>query len=711
MADNLIIKIGGSVKGYTDALKEAQEKTEDLGNVVDEVGKVAALAFAATSTAIGLAVNEFAEAEKVANRTNNIIQATGGIAGVTAKEVSELAASLQKTTTFSDEAVQSAENILLTFTNIGKNVFPQATKSTLDLATRLGVDASSAAETLGKALQDPEQGLSRLTRAGIVFTDAQKAQIKAFQDNNDIASAQKVIMDQLAGTIGGLATGEVNSLSGSMAQARNAISDAAEIIGAQFAPFAKKAADVIRDLANAFKENEQTVKALAAGLAVIAAASGVTVVIVGITKAVIALEAALAAGSIALSTIVPVFAAVAAITTLAAAAWKTYTDEQKKSEDATKNFVNASMEAEQFAIKKYQRERQAEIEEENAKKAHLLKVQSEEIAANNARREHAEEAHNLTMLSLQGFNQEYINQMKALNDLELAMALEKSPQKIAIMREQYAVMKQDFVDYTTEMMIAREEVDKIIDTKVDEKNQELISKDQKLYNTLLADASKYQLTEKTAKEKFLQEEIRKEVESNNLRLMEAQKYGKAYAEFQYALRSTEVGQSATFFSTMQNMTTSHNSILKGIGKAAALTKIGIDTATAAMQAYGAFPIPFIGPALGAAAAAAIIAFGAEQAGRVMAAADGGLLTGGRYGVDSIPMLGMPGELVVPTKNFEEVINAMVSQRTGQPAQAVTGGDSSGGGTVRVMIELNEDASQIITARQIEDESLGISRVS
>jgi len=45
-------------------------------------------------------------------------------------------------------------------------------------------------------------------------------------------------------------------------------------------------------------------------------------------------------------------------------------------------------------------------------------------------------------------------------------------------------------------------------------------------------------------------------------------------------------------------------------------------------------------------------------------AKGGIVTGGISGRDSVPAMLMPGELVAPAKNFDEVVNAVSSQREG-----------------------------------------------
>ena len=78
--------------------------------------------------ALRAVAHETAEMQKVAAQTNAVLKSTGGIAGVSAKDVAKLATSLSKLSGVDDELIASGENVLLTFTNI-RNVFGRATTS------------------------------------------------------------------------------------------------------------------------------------------------------------------------------------------------------------------------------------------------------------------------------------------------------------------------------------------------------------------------------------------------------------------------------------------------------------------------------------------------------------------------------------------------------------------------------------------------------
>jgi hypothetical protein len=175
----------------------------------------------------GDSVEEAKEARRGMAQLEAVLQSTGGAAGVTRDKALALADSLSAAgglSTASDDAVLAAENMLLTFTNIKDDVFPGATQTVLDMATAMNNGATpsaqelaSQAQQLGKALQDPEKGITALTRVGVTFTDEQKNMIKALQDTGDTAGAQKIILDELNKEFGGSAKAAADA-SGGMAQ-------------------------------------------------------------------------------------------------------------------------------------------------------------------------------------------------------------------------------------------------------------------------------------------------------------------------------------------------------------------------------------------------------------------------------------------------------------------------------------------------------------
>src|SRR3990167_3926981 len=164
---------------------------------------VATAAAGALAAGLGFSIHEAMEAQEVQAQLANVLRSTGGVAGVTADMANELANSLMGVTRFGDEAILSGENMLLTFTNIGKDVFPEATEVMLDMSQALGQDIKSSAIQLGKALQDPVLGVTALRRVGVNFTEEQKKMIEAMVDAGDVAGAQAFILKELQNEVGG----------------------------------------------------------------------------------------------------------------------------------------------------------------------------------------------------------------------------------------------------------------------------------------------------------------------------------------------------------------------------------------------------------------------------------------------------------------------------------------------------------------------------
>jgi hypothetical protein len=143
--------------------------------------------------------------------TEAAIRATGGAAGVTAEQVGSLSTKIGEQSGIDDELVQHGANLLLTFRNIrneagkGNDVFNQAEQAAVDLSAAGFGSVESASIMLGKALNDPIQGMTALRRAGVTFTAEQQKQIKTLQQSGDVLGAQKVILSEVAHEVGGAA--------------------------------------------------------------------------------------------------------------------------------------------------------------------------------------------------------------------------------------------------------------------------------------------------------------------------------------------------------------------------------------------------------------------------------------------------------------------------------------------------------------------------
>ena len=191
---------------------------------------------AALAGGLAYSVKEAMEAQQIQAQLAAVLESTGGKAGITAAMVNELASSLAGVTTFTDDSILAGQNLLLTFTNIGADVFPTATQAMLDMATAMGGDPQSQAILLGKALNDPVAGLSALTRVGVAFTEEQKETIKTMVEAGNVAGAQAIILGELNTEFGGSAQAQMETFAGKWQNLQNRLSDAAETVGTAVLP-------------------------------------------------------------------------------------------------------------------------------------------------------------------------------------------------------------------------------------------------------------------------------------------------------------------------------------------------------------------------------------------------------------------------------------------------------------------------------------------
>lgn len=239
-------KLGGAVSNFRNF----------GGAVTGAVGVLAGFAGIATAGAgiailtqqISESVVAFNESEKAVSQLEAVLKSTKGVAGITADEAKNLAGALQQTTAFSDEQVLSAENLLLTFTNIGQDVFPEATKTVLDMSQALGQDLKSSSIQLGKALQDPIQGVTALRRVGVNFNEEQQKTIKRLVETGKTMEAQKLIIQELKTEFGGSAEAFAKTAEGQKAIAANLVGEQQEQLGKLISDFQLKITPFISNL-------------------------------------------------------------------------------------------------------------------------------------------------------------------------------------------------------------------------------------------------------------------------------------------------------------------------------------------------------------------------------------------------------------------------------------------------------------------------------
>lgn len=219
---DIIFRIKANTKNAEKNMKKLGDSTKKLGAGFGKLGALMGVTLGAK-----FLIDSFVEQEKAITQLETVLKSTGGAAGVTSQEMQDLAKSLQSVTKFSDEAIIGAENILLTFTQIGSEVLPSAVETVLDMAEALGVDLKGQAIQLGKALNDPIRGVGALQEVGVSLTQSQKELINSLVAVGDTAGAQKVILNELSVEFGNSARAAGDTFGGKLSGLENTISDTA----------------------------------------------------------------------------------------------------------------------------------------------------------------------------------------------------------------------------------------------------------------------------------------------------------------------------------------------------------------------------------------------------------------------------------------------------------------------------------------------------
>lgn len=198
--------------------------TKALGPVVAKGAKILAGLFVGKQV-VGVAragIAELAEAEKQVALLGGQLRATGGAAGITAAHIQDLAAANLQLAGTDDEVTLAAERVLLQFNRItaAGGVFDETLRSAQDLALVTGQDLPAATRVLGLALQDPLKATRLLRSENIALSASQQEQIKNFIAAGNILGAQRVILDQVARSVGGTAEQYGTTLAGDLQRAQ-----------------------------------------------------------------------------------------------------------------------------------------------------------------------------------------------------------------------------------------------------------------------------------------------------------------------------------------------------------------------------------------------------------------------------------------------------------------------------------------------------------
>ncbi len=242
----LLLKIGGQLENsFGKSINGATKSLSGIGKAASRAKNVLVGALGAAGVGLSLKtlIDSGGEAEKATAQMNAVLKSTHGIAGMTTKQLENLADAQQGVTEYSENTTEQAENLMLTFTKIGKSVFPDSISAAEDMATALHTDVNSSVMLVGKALGNLSinskgvvQGLTALKKSGVNFTDEENKQIATMLKHNNVAGAQKLVIKELETEFGGSAKAAGQTVSGQMSIIKNTIHSTLEKVGLMILP-------------------------------------------------------------------------------------------------------------------------------------------------------------------------------------------------------------------------------------------------------------------------------------------------------------------------------------------------------------------------------------------------------------------------------------------------------------------------------------------
>lgn len=252
ITEELRVLVTAEVDKAIKNLKQVDKQTNETERIFKSLGKTITAAFAVKEvvTFVKSSSEAYREHNQVISVLESTLKATGATAWTTSQSLQDMANNLQSVTNYSADSINQMQSVLLGFKNISGKTFEDATKAILDMATVMKMDLSSAAQSIGKALDDPIHGMDSLKEQGFNFTAAQKEVIQAFLDTGETAKAQQIILDELSSTFGGAAEAAADGAT----QIKNALGDVLRAYGHEFS-----------EIFNAFNGKEGKNK-IAAGL-------------------------------------------------------------------------------------------------------------------------------------------------------------------------------------------------------------------------------------------------------------------------------------------------------------------------------------------------------------------------------------------------------------------------------------------------------------
>ena len=630
-------EIGEITKEQAKQAGQAEKTGVSIAGITAALSGVIAAAYAGQKAFDFFAdsVNEFAKEQAVIVQLESTLRSTGKAAIFSADELRAMASELQNFSTVSDDAIMQAQAIALRFEKLGRDEMPRLMKVAVDASVALGMDLSSAVTKLGRAIEDPIQGMSALTREGIIFDREQQNLIRTLVESGRSLEAQEIILSRMEKAFAGSAQAEIATYAGQVKQLKNVFGDLQETIGSWLVPSLIKGVGLLKEFVDAaqyFSQGEKATNRYAEA----------------IDKA-------------------------AELQKQFNTAYAQYQNFQKAGYSQAQDYLQIAAGIQ----KEWQEQKKliAEIEKEMSLNVAKTAAKREQmIATDNATKAERAAAEERARIADEEKKQAEIV-AKARYDIRIKgidreMAYAKQMAEATTAEE----LDQVFYKINKEIELEMSRLNRIREINEEEfaQKQEKAAENNELINQSEIDMHEQQGAVFLAQHEFL--EAQKYAVS--MQYIQNQKRGlvalNAFDKWLLTERAKNFQSTMQFISTLAS---SENQTLASIGKAAAITTATIDTYVAYGKALASAP-----PPISYALAAATLAAGMANVARIMGVklAKGGLVPGTETGVAATIGEGGKTEAVLPLERPSTMR---------QIAQAITGQMAGGGATIYQTINL------------------------
>ncbi len=201
-------KAAAGTKKFSSASKDASQSVKvQSSSIADMVLKYVSLT-AAVSSVVALTRQAISDAEaerKGLIRLQSVIESTGRSSEISAGQIDEMAQSLEDFANQDKQAAMDAVAQIATYDEISSDLFGRILTASSNIAAAFNTDISSAVSNMGRVLQDPLTGMTRLQRQGVMISSEIQDQVKSLIEQNRLYDAQVLLLDEIDEKVGGVA--------------------------------------------------------------------------------------------------------------------------------------------------------------------------------------------------------------------------------------------------------------------------------------------------------------------------------------------------------------------------------------------------------------------------------------------------------------------------------------------------------------------------